>query len=153
MPFSTTYANQILNVAFAKTNYIQANDYVWLGLSSNDPEADDGTFNELSGNGYARVLISQKGETYPNVIASATDRKIVNPYQINWTKATGGDWAEANGFGLFSAQTGGTPYFYGKLKEPVTCVAGAVMLFDPNTFAIAFPSTDTEVSEAGAVSE
>lgn len=141
MPFSTPYANNILNYLFAKTKELIIPDAVYIGLCANDPEADNGTFNELSGYGYARVLISQKGETYPNVIGSASNRMITNPYQINWTKATG-DWEEAKGFGLFSAASGGTPFFYGKLEVPVTCVAGAVALFDPNTLKISFPTTD-----------
>ena len=145
MPFSDSYANQILNYTLAKTKTLTAPSAVYIGLCTNDPEADGGTFKELSGFGYTRVLISQREETYPNVIASASGRAIKNAYQINWTKATGGDWAEANGFGLFSLATGGTPFYYGKLKEPVTCVAGAVFLYDPNTLQISFPETDVEV--------
>lgn len=142
MPFSDSYANQILNYTFAKAASLTAPSAVYIGLCTNDPEASGGTFTELSGNGYSRVLISQKGETYPDVIGSASDRMIQNTKQINWTKATG-DWAEANGFGLFSAASGGTPFFYGKLDSPVNCVAGAVALFDPNTLKISFPTTDT----------
>lgn len=146
MPFSTTYANSILNYLFSKTATLTAPAEVYIGLSKNDPEADGGTFNELSGGGYARVLISQKGETYPNVIGAASNRAIVNQYQVNWTKATL-DWPEAHGFGLFSALTGGSPFFYGALEEPVTCVAGAVALFDPQTLKITFPASDTEEDE------
>lgn len=141
MPFNNTYANNILNWAFGKGS-LASHSKVYIGLCSNDPEADGGTFTELYGNGYTRVLISQSGQTYPNLIASASDRAITNAYQINWTKATG-DWPEANGFGLFTTETGGVPYFYGKLEEPVTCVAGAVALFDPQTLKISFPETDT----------
>lgn len=147
MPFSTTYANNILNYLFAKSSTLTAPDAVYIGLCSNDPVADNGNFVELSGSGYARVLLSQKGETYPNVIGSASNRAITNTYQINWTKATL-DWATAKGFGLFSAASGGQPFFYGKLEEPVTCVAGAVALFDPQTFKISFPLTDETASAA-----
>lgn len=149
MPFSTTYANNILNYLFSKTSTLTAPDYVYLGLSTNDPEADGGTFTELSGGGYARVLISQKGVTYPNVIGSASSRAITNQYQINWTKATL-DWSRVKGFGLFSAASGGTPFFYGALELTdeeaeaggILCEAGAVMLFDPQTLKISFPATD-----------
>ena len=147
MPFSTAYANNVLNYLFAKVEKLEAPAYVYIGLCTNDPEADGGTFNELSGGGYARVLISQREETYPNVIGSASARAITNQYQINWTKATL-DWVEAKGFGLFSSATGGTPFFYGKLEEPVTCAAGAVALFDPQTLRISFPASD--VAEAAA---
>ena len=146
MPFNDTYANNILNYAFAKTTQLQAPTLVYIGLCSNDPEADGGTFTELSGNGYHRVLISQRGEAYPNQISSASDRAIQNTKQINWTKATG-DWMDAKGFGLFSAETGGTPFFYGKLEEPVSVKSGSVALFDPYAFKITFPESDV-VEEA-----
>ena len=148
MPFSDSYANQILNYALAKTATLNAPTAVYIGLCTNDPEADGGTFNELSltgGYGYSRVMIVRRDETYPNVIGTAANRAITNQYQINWTKATL-DWPEAKGFGLFSAATGGSPFFYGKLEEPVTCVAGAVALFDPQTLRISFPATDTETA-------
>ena len=146
MPFNDSYANNILNYAFAKVQTLTAPTSVYIGLSSNDPEADGGAFTELSGNGYNRVLIALKGETYPNVISSATNREVQNTKQINWTKATG-DWMDAKGFGLFSAETGGTPFFYGKLEEPVSVKAGSVALFDPYAFKITFPEEDV-VEEA-----
>lgn len=141
MPFSDLYANRILNFTFSKTTELEAPASVYIGLSSNDPEADRGVFTELSGNGYSRVLISLKNETYPDVMGSANGRTILNTKQINWTKATG-DWIPALGFGLFSSATGGEPFFYGKLEEEVACVAGAVALFDPQTLKISFPVAD-----------
>lgn len=141
MPFSNDYAHKILNFTLAKTTSLAAPSAVYIGLCSNDPVADGGTFTELSGGGYARVLIARRDETYPDVMNSASDRAITNGKQINWTKATT-DWAEANGFGLFSAASGGTPFFYGKLETPVVCSAGAVALFDPQTFKISLPAAD-----------
>lgn len=147
MPYSNTYANNILNYTFGKTATLAAPEYVYIGLCTNDPEADKGSFTELSGNGYSRILISHRGQTYPDVINSASDRVVKNAKQINWTKATG-DWPEAKGFGLFSAATGGTPFYYGKLSEGVTCEAGAVMLFDPEALQIGIADTDTAISVA-----
>lgn len=141
MPFSNAYANEILNYTFAKTVTLSAPSAVYIGLCSNDPEADGGTFNELSGGGYSRVMISQRGATYPDVINSANARAITNGKQINWTKATL-DWAEAKGFGLFPALTGGAPFFYGKLETPVTCAAGSVALFDPYALKVTFSEND-----------
>ena len=149
MPFSDSYANQILNWALGKGSLTNMSQ-VWIGLCTNDPEANNGTFNELSGKGYARVLISQYNETYPNFISSATNRQIQNTYQINWTKATA-DWERVKGFGLFTSSSGtAAPFFYGKLdlnaedeaNGGILCVAGAVMLFDPQTLKISFPKTD-----------
>ena len=158
MPFSDSYANQILSYTLSKTATLTAPAAVYIGLCTNDPEADGGAFSELSGGGYARVLISQKGETYPDVIGSASGRQITNAKQINWAKATT-DWPRVNGFGFFSDPTGGTPFFYGKLDLTedqeaaggILCEAGAVMLFDPQALTISFPETDA--STAAVVSE
>lgn len=142
MPFSTTYANDILKYTLSKTTTLNAPEFVYLGLCSNDPEANNGTFTELSGGNYTRILISQRGETYPNVIGTVSNRKVTNSGQITGNKAT----AEltAKGFGLFSAATGGAPFFYGKLAQPVTIPVDAVPLFEPGAFGLEFPTTDAE---------
>lgn len=141
MPFNDSYANGILNYAFAKVSSLTAPSSVYIGLSSNDPEADEGVFTELSGNGYERVLVSVKGQSYPDLIGSASLRQILNTKQINWTKATE-DWPLVKGFGLFSSSTGGNPFFYGALAEPVSVTAGSVALFDPGSLNISFPNED-----------
>lgn len=141
MPFSVEYANNILNYLFAKTSSLTPPSTVYIGLSTNDPEEDGGTFNELSGNNYARLLLSARGQTYPNYFGNAVNRNIKNNYQMVFNKATG-DWATAYGFGLFSSPTGGTPFYYGKLAQPVFVPAQAVALFDPETLSITLPSSD-----------
>lgn len=152
MPFTTTYANNILNYALSKTAQLTAPSAVYIGLCTNDPEADNGAITELSGGGYSRVLIAQKNETYPNVMGSANNRAISNSYQINWTKATL-DWARINGFFLSSSPSVGETsgiFFYGALELTeeqkaaggLLVEAGAVALFDPQTFKIEFPATD-----------
>ena len=158
MPYSDSYANQILNYTLAKTQQLTAPTQVWIGLSSNNPKAAGGAFNELSGGGYARVLISLRNETYPNFISSATDRAITNAYQIAFPKATLA-WL-VNGIGLFSSQTGGEPFFYGAIELTeeqaeaggLIVDPGAVALFDPQTFKIGFPATDISTA-AATVSE
>ena len=156
MPYSKDYANQILNVALAKQAQLSAYASVYIGLCTNDPEADDGTFNELSGgSGYGRVLISRKGDSYPAKIGTAADRVIANIDQINWNKATM-DWPRVKGFGLFSQESGGTPYYYGKLEMTeeekaaggILVVAGSVMLIDSGTMRISFTTTDAVAATA-----
>ena len=153
MPFSTTEANNILNWMFGKTGALSAKNKVYIGYSSNDPEKDNGVFNELSGGSYSRVLISQYNETYPDVIGTASGRSIQNVKQINWNKATA-DWETAKGFGLFTTETGGTPYYYASLDEPYpTAETGAVSLFDPATLKITFPITDIHEAVATTTTE
>lgn len=145
MPFSTTYANSILNLMMGRTASLNGHTLVFLGLSSNDPEADNGTFTELSGKGYGRVLLHQYNETYPALMGTAAARGVTNAKQIGFTKATA-DWATAKGYGLFTAETGGTPFFYAKLREPVDTPAGAVFLFDPGELKIDFQTTDVDIT-------
>lgn len=152
MPFSTAYANDILNWAMGRTDGLIRHEQVWIGLCYNDPEADKGEFRELSGYGYGRVLVSQFGEVYPGLISAANERLIANGKQIAFTKATGGDWLDSegnspSGYGLFTVPTGGTPFFYAKLNEPVPTPAGSVFLFDPNELKISFKDVDEDITE------
>ena len=142
MPFSTPYANQILSYTLSKTMTLTAPEFVYLGLCSNDPEADNGTFTELSGGNYSRVLIVQRNQSFPALIGSASNRKITNNGQITGNKATA--QLTAKGFGLFSAATGGTPFFYGKLAQEVVIPVDAVPLFEAGAFGLEFLATDAE---------
>lgn len=147
MPFSNVYANNILNWAMGRSTALTAHSQVWLGLCSNDPEADKGTFNELSGNGYERTLLHEYNREYPGLIDPAGDRAITNGKQIGFVKATGGAWNTVNGYGLFTVEQNGTPFFYAKLKNPVDTPEGAVFLFDPGELKIDFQDTDVDIVE------
>ena len=153
MPLTTTYANNYLDFLLSKTASLQAPSAVYMGLCTNDPEEDNGVIQELSGGGYSRVLISQRGATYPNVIGSATSRAISNPGQINWTKATQ-NWPRVNGFFLSASSVVGETaqvFFYGALQLDddvkdaggLLVEAGAVALFDPQAFKIEVPARDS----------
>ena len=147
MPFNTTYANNILSVIFGKTASLPAPKKVYLALSSNDPEADGGSFTELSGGGYARVLISNLEESYPNLMGNASGRAISNTAQINWNKATAA-WKDIKGWALYDAPSGGNQIYYGKITNETGTVsvgAGAVALFDPGTLRITLSTTDEDV--------
>lgn len=155
MPYNDTYANNFLDVTFAKTgSSVTPPSSVYIGLCTNDPESSGGTVRELSGGGYSRVLISQKGQSYPSIISAASARSSRNHAQINWTKATAA-WQRVNGFFLSSSnQVGetGQIFFYGKLDlTPEDEAAGGLLveegmvaLFDPQSFGISFPFFDSE---------
>lgn len=143
MPFSTNCANNVLNYLFGKQT-LSAPTAIYIALSANDPEADNGTFNELSGDTYERVLlINNAGDT--NLMGSASGRAISNAKQINWIKATT-EWAEVKGFGIYTAKTGGDLLYYGKLDNPIKVPAEAVALFDPGTLQISFATVDTDAA-------
>lgn len=166
MPFSTAYANEILNYTLAQTKNIltDAPLRVYIGLSSNDPEADGGVFNELSGGGYARVLVSDReGVDELNYFGDASGRQISNTKQINWNKATT-DWPTVHGFGLFKSNkaTETQPFFYGKIQpvgedgvaqEGLTVPRGAVALFDAGMLRLSFSTHDELEAAAEATAE
>jgi len=144
MPFTTSEANTILNWMLGKVNGLSAKSKVFMGLLTNDPEADGGTCTEVSGDTYHRVLVSQYGESYPAVLGTASDRVIKNTAQINWTKAKA-DWPTVKGIALYTTETGGTPFYYAKLKNALTVEAGAVALFEAGLLQIGFKDTDEDI--------
>lgn len=144
MPLDISEANKILDFELGKRNTMPAHDKVYIGLSSTDPEEDGGTFTELSGGKYARVLINQYNSEYPGLIGNAAGRVIASIKQINWTKET--VQQTAKGFGLFTAATGGTPFFSGKLTGgELTIAPGAVALFEAGNFKIGFSDKDEAI--------
>lgn len=66
MPFSTTETNNILNWALGKGT-ISSKSEIYIGLLTNDPEADGGTCTEIPQgfDTYERVLISRGNNNYP----------------------------------------------------------------------------------------
>lgn len=145
MILSNDYANNYLNFLMSKTSSLTAPNQVWLGLSTNNPEAD-GSFSEVSGNNYGRVLISIKGEAYPEDITSASNRALGNKKQISFPKASA--QYTVKGVGLFSVENGGSPFAYGALtnadgsvnENGVEVAEGAVPLFEPSAFGISAPN-------------
>lgn len=151
MPFATDHENKILEVLFGQRREWSMGEDVYLALCSNDPRADDGVFNELSGDTYERVWISVYANSTLsqaiNYMSTPEEGSIQNQRQINWNKATV-DWGTAQGFGIFSVKTGGEIVFYDRLKEPVEIKANCVALFDPGDFKISFKDPDDETEAA-----
>lgn len=140
MILSSAYANSYLNFLLGKTASLTAPTQVWAALYVANPEG--GSFNEVSGNGYGRVLISIKGEAYPADIGNASNKSITNVKQIAFPKATGK--YTVKGIGLYTEEVNGSPFAYGALtnadgtinENGVEVNAGAVPLFEPGTFEI-----------------
>lgn len=127
-------------------------------------------FTELSSttdgvsNGYARVMVARRltsgnstanDSAFPH-IGMAADRGIQNDFQVNWNKATQ-NWERCNAFAIASSPTVGETdsiYFVGgldltpadKAAGGLLVEAGAVALFDPETFRIEFPAEDVSIA-------
>ena len=149
MAFSTTYANNILNYLFGKTTTLTAPSTVYVGLCTNAPETDNGTFTEVTNEWYERKLIVQRGTGnasatfYTEEMSSASNRAITNAKQIAFNKAL--DEVTVKGFGLFNSATGGTPFYYGDFEAPITVASGAVLLFSPEQLKVIFDTKDSDI--------
>lgn len=149
MAFSTTYANGILNYLFGKTSSLTAPSTVYVGLCTNAPETDNGTFTEVTNEWYERKLIVQRGTGnasatfYTEEMSSASNRAITNAKQIAFNKAL--DEVTVKGFGLFNSATGGTPFYYGDFEAPITVASGAVLLFSPEQLKVIFDTKDSDI--------
>lgn len=103
---TTTRANDILNGLFRGSN-------VYIGLSTTVPNTSGGNFTEPdSATGYKRYLLNS---AYMN---QASSKQISNNatlflYESDDNAAT----VNVGYVGLFSAPSGGTPYFVGALKK------------------------------------
>jgi len=120
MPGKTqAQTDAVLNVLRA-TN-ITAPATVYVGLFSTNPANDASAGTELTGaGGYARQVVAFG--------APAADtgnvRKISNTGIITFGPATGSDWAQAVGFGIFDALTVGNLLYWDSLTTPKTVAVG-----------------------------
>jgi hypothetical protein len=135
MPFSTTETNAILKYELGLVNTPPTvKNAVYIGLLTNDPEADKGTCTEFTTTaavGYHRVRIAKYTDSDSNKIALRKERVITNDEQINWTKA-GNNWPEAKGIALYTTEVvgSGTAFYYSKIPTPFATEAGDVALFE-----------------------
>ena len=114
----------VLNVLRATNITAPANVYV--GLFSVNPADDASAGTELTGaGGYARQQVTFG--------APETDtgnvRKISNTGVLTFGPATGADWAEAVGFGIFDALTLGNLLYWDSLTTPKTVQVGDKLEF------------------------
>jgi hypothetical protein len=78
------------------------------------------------------------------LVGTAENRVIKNIAQINWTKATQ-NWPEVKGIALYTAKTGGVPFYYSKVPNPFITEAGAVALFEAGNFQLSMLGTDVSI--------
>ena len=105
--------NQILNCYLNQTN-ITAPTNIYVGLHTADP-TDAGSGAEVSGNGYARVEITDKFGT-----ASGTGGSISSNADITGFTASGGNWGTVSHIGIYDASTSGNLLFHTALDSSAT---------------------------------
>ena len=105
--------NQILNCYLNQTN-ITAPTAIYVGLHTADP-TDAGSGAEVSGNGYARVAITDKFGT-----ASGTGGSVSSNADITGFTASGGNWGTVSHIGIYDASTAGNLLFHTALDSSAT---------------------------------
>lgn len=101
----------------------------YLALFTTTPTADDGSGGtEVSGGSYARKAIAS---TDWNAASAGNPTTKTGPESgVEWDFPTAtADWGTINGFGIYSASSGGTLLWFGSLTSPVAVVSGQQVKF------------------------
>lgn len=110
--------NQILdfylNQGSGAGGSITAPSNIYLGLHTADP-TDAGSGAEVSGNGYARVEITDKFDN-----ASGTGGSLSSNADITGFTASGGNWGTVSHIGIWDASTSGNLLFHTALDSSAT---------------------------------
>lgn len=142
-----TTSNTILNAFFARganNPAIPTSAACYIGMSTTVPTVDSSgaitNFTEpASATGYRRPRLGIQNNQATWLMDAAENGSITNGSNfIFFDEATAGQggFGELKWFGLFSAETGGTPVLAGELTAAVTVPAGNVLIFRPNNLTV-----------------
>ena len=140
-------ANTLLNEFFARgdrSSLIPTSAACYIGMSTTVPTVNDSgiitNFTEpASITGYRRARLGLYNNENTWLMDAAKKGSITNGSNfIFFDEATVGQggFGELKWFGLFSAQTEGSPILAGELTSPVTVPAGNVLIFRPNNLTV-----------------
>lgn len=133
---TNTDTHLVLNNRFGSATATLVATY-YLGLSTTTPAVDGTGATEPSGNGYARVAITNNTTNWP----AAANRVKSNGVVFTFPTATPAGWGDATHFLLYDALTGGNLRAYGPLTgSPVTIAAGETRAFPVGSIVITAPS-------------
>ena len=140
-------ANTLLNEFFARgdrSSLIPTSAACYIGMSTTVPTVNDSgiitNFTEpASVTGYSRARLGLYNNENTWLMDAAKKGSITNGSNfIFFDEATVGQggFGELKWFGLFSAQTEGSPILAGELTTAVTVPAGNVLIFRPNNLTV-----------------
>ena len=107
---------------------------VYLALYSASPNGADASGTELTGNGYARVAVTNDPAHWPNATGGSPASKS-NGTVITFPAATG-DWLSAVSFAIYDSLTVGHELYYGALTEAKVVFNGDVADFPIGSIVI-----------------
>lgn len=121
--------NELLDHVIGNESYT-APATLYVGLAQS--VADDGTITgEPSGNGYARVAVTNNATNFP----AASGGSKTNGTEITFPEATG-DWGTLSVWFIADAATGGNVLIYGDLTDSKTVGNGDTVHFPPSYLTI-----------------
>lgn len=120
---TTTYENEILDAILGDDNATNMPDTVYIGLFTSEP-SDGGGGSEVTGNGYARVAVTNNSTNWPD----ATDGEKRNGATITFPQATN-SWGTIQWYGLFDASSGGNLMMWGGLANSIAPTSGDTPFF------------------------
>jgi hypothetical protein len=132
---SANEANNYVRYLTGISKELTGSSTMFIGLGN----MADGVFTEITpdaGNNYARTMTHSTG-SYPDVL-SVDGRRVYNHEQIVFNKVLETAYT-ANAIGLYRLETGGSPYAFGLLEEPLNAVVGSLPLFERNQLQIIVP--------------
>lgn len=149
---ASNYGTKILNGLFTDSTNVSFPADPYLGLYTTMPNSDGTGGVEVSASEYFRINLTQTGVYNLPLMGDATVvngqgeqaglkiAQITNQDEIHFPVIpAGGSWGTIVGFGVFSANTGGTPYFFGELTEPVetgSTTSKTAVFFDIGDFVV-----------------
>ena len=103
--------------------------YIGLGTGSGT------TFTEVNASSYKRQLLGSSALPASQLM-TVTGNTATNTNNIIMFPESEENWGTVTQFGLFTAQTGGTPLIYGDLTTGVSVPSGYVPLFRKENFTL-----------------
>lgn len=122
------------------TAALNGSNTVYIGLGT----LSGTTFTEIaanSENNYARAMI-KSGSVYPDVL-TVSGRTVYNHEQIVFNKVLSQAYT-APAIAFYRQETGGIPYAFGVLDEPLEAVVGSLPMFERNALQITIPDGTEE---------
>lgn len=139
-------SNSILNAFFARGGVnadIPTSSACYIGVSTTVPTLTSGVITNFSepgtATGYRRSRLGIRGTPATYIMDAAANGSITNGTNyifFDEAVAGGGGFGEVKWFGLFSAETGGSPVLAGELTTAVNVPAGNVLIFRPNNLTV-----------------
>lgn len=130
MALSENCKTIILSAITGKREYANIAPTCFIGLLKNIAASGDTvSFVEPEASaGYGRMQLGKYDNSTGQLMGAPKNGKITNSQIVYLPEATA-DWGTITHFALFNTATGGTPFLWGALTDPVNVPSGYVPLF------------------------